>query len=262
MSSSEQKVYDNNGQYTDNGINRYERIFGRTFISTGGLKTTQDIVKYLKGLSPASQVLDVGCGMGGSAFYIHDNFGSTVTGVDLADGMIQRANSYLEGRKGVKFHLADIFTYELPKGFYDYVYSRDMIMHIVDKELLFKVLFDYLKPGGEIVFTTYSMRNDVENLGQEFDKFYHDTGYTIYSLEKETQALRDAGFDAKYVDVTDMFLQALKDEMAKLESMKEEFLSEFPASDYDYLMGRWVKKVRMVNDGDMKWGLFLGTKPL
>eukprot|EP01103_Thecamoeba_quadrilineata_P009203 TRINITY_DN18923_c0_g1_i1.p1 TRINITY_DN18923_c0_g1~~TRINITY_DN18923_c0_g1_i1.p1 ORF type:complete len:262 (-),score=55.00 TRINITY_DN18923_c0_g1_i1:146-931(-) len=260
--SSDNKVYDNNGQYSDNSINRYERIFGRTFISTGGLETTKDIVKHLVGINSTSQVLDVGCGMGGSAFYLHDNFGATVTGIDLAEGMINRAISYLEGRKGVSFHQADIFTYDLPKGFYDYVYSRDMIMHIVDKENLFKILFDFLKPGGQIVFTTYSMRNDVENLGQEFDKFYHDTGYTIYSLEKETQALRDAGFDAKYVDVTDLFLKALKDEMAKLEGMKEEFLKEFPVSDYEYLMTRWAKKVRMVGDGDMKWGLFLGTKPL
>ncbi len=29
------------GQYSKNGILRYERIFGRTFVSTGGLETTE-----------------------------------------------------------------------------------------------------------------------------------------------------------------------------------------------------------------------------
>jgi len=259
---STEQEYNNNGQYSEIGITRYEHIFGRTFISTGGLETTKEIIKYLVGLNSSSQVLDVGCGMGGSAFYIHDNFGATVTGVDLAPSMIRRANSYLEGRKGVTFHVADIFTYDLPKAHYDHIYSRDMIMHIVDKEGLFKIFFDYLKPGGQVVFTTYSMRNDVENLGAEFDKFYHDTGYTIFSLEEETKALQNAKFDARYVDVTHLFRKSLLDEMAKLEKIKEEFLKDCSIEDFDYLISRWVKKVRMVDDGDFKWGLFIGTKPL
>ncbi len=33
-------------QYSNNGILRYERIFGRHFVSTGGLETTQVIVLY------------------------------------------------------------------------------------------------------------------------------------------------------------------------------------------------------------------------
>lgn len=35
-----QKFLDQN-QYTENGILRYEKIFGRGFVSTGGLETTK-----------------------------------------------------------------------------------------------------------------------------------------------------------------------------------------------------------------------------
>merc|ERR1719211_915636 len=57
------------GQYQKNGILRYERIFGETFVSTGGEKTTKNFVSKIR-LSPGMRVLDIGCGTGGSAFYM------------------------------------------------------------------------------------------------------------------------------------------------------------------------------------------------
>ena len=50
-----------------NGILRYEAIFGRTFVSVGGQTSTEEFVARL-GLQPGMRVLDIGCGIGGSAF--------------------------------------------------------------------------------------------------------------------------------------------------------------------------------------------------
>merc|ERR1711982_214937 len=70
----------NAGQYKKNGILRYERVFGHTFVSTGGLTTTKDIVDPI-GLKPGMKVLDIGCGTGGSAFYMARNYGVDVHGI-------------------------------------------------------------------------------------------------------------------------------------------------------------------------------------
>ena len=56
-------------RYTRQEIKRYEAIYGRHFISPGGLASTRQFLELVK-LCPASCVLDVGCGIGGSAFYI------------------------------------------------------------------------------------------------------------------------------------------------------------------------------------------------
>ncbi|GFO25062.1 phosphoethanolamine N-methyltransferase-like [Plakobranchus ocellatus] len=56
-------------QYSARSILLYERIFGYTFVSTGGLETTQEFVKLLN-LKPGQEVLDVGGGIGGGAFYM------------------------------------------------------------------------------------------------------------------------------------------------------------------------------------------------
>merc|ERR1712131_273911 len=47
-------------QYTRKGILRYEKIFGRTYVSVGGETTTKDFVDMLD-LKPGMKVLDIGC---------------------------------------------------------------------------------------------------------------------------------------------------------------------------------------------------------
>ena len=68
-----QKFLDNQ-QYTRNGILRYEKIFGEDYVSTGGITTTTEFVKMLD-LKPGQKVLDVGCGIGGSAFLMNKEYG-------------------------------------------------------------------------------------------------------------------------------------------------------------------------------------------
>merc|ERR1712117_916516 len=46
----------NAGQYKRNGILRYERVFGHTFVSTGGLTTTKQIVDPI-GLKPGGKLV-------------------------------------------------------------------------------------------------------------------------------------------------------------------------------------------------------------
>ncbi|XP_022235484.1 phosphoethanolamine N-methyltransferase 1-like, partial [Limulus polyphemus] len=56
-------------QYSRNGVKRYEWIFGKTFLSTGGKSLLQNIVSQLK-LKAGEKVLDVGIGLGGHDFYM------------------------------------------------------------------------------------------------------------------------------------------------------------------------------------------------
>merc|ERR1739847_37047 len=101
----------NAGQYKRNGILRYERVFGHTFVSTGGLTTTKQIVDPI-GLKPGMKVLDIGCGTGGSAFYMARRYGVDVHGVDLASNMIAIAQDYrlemeAEVKHRVQFYIED-----------------------------------------------------------------------------------------------------------------------------------------------------------
>ena len=70
-----------NNQYSHRNILRYEKIFGQGFVSTGG----EDVVRWIldqANLPSKSNVLDIGSGLGGAAFYLAENHQATITGVD------------------------------------------------------------------------------------------------------------------------------------------------------------------------------------
>ncbi|PON62191.1 S-adenosyl-L-methionine-dependent methyltransferase [Parasponia andersonii] len=77
-----QKFLDN-VQYNCSGILRYERVFGHGHVSPGGIETTKEFLEKLE-LKPGQKVLDVGCGIGGGDFYMAENSGVGVVGIDLS----------------------------------------------------------------------------------------------------------------------------------------------------------------------------------
>ena len=102
----------------------------------------QEFVKELN-LKPGMRVLDIGCGIGGSAFYMARNFGAEVLGIDLSNNMLDIANERkmeMEEniRNSVSFRYLDATTAVFPANSFDVVYSRDAIMHILDKEPLYE----------------------------------------------------------------------------------------------------------------------------
>ena len=89
------------------------------------------------------RVLDIGCGTGGSAFFMAKNYGVEVLGIDLSDNMLAIANEHKRGMSNevqnlVSFRFLDATLALFPAEHFDVVYSRDAIMHIADKEPLYK----------------------------------------------------------------------------------------------------------------------------
>merc|ERR1712088_70620 len=202
----------NAGRYKRNGILRYERVFGHTFVSTGGLMTTKDIVDPI-GLKPGMKVLDIGCGTGGSAFYM--------------------------------------------ENYFDVIYSRDAIMHIADKELVYSKALSWLKPGGQLVVSEYVHGRNHPNHTTEYVEYIKDRGYQLVTVQEYGNVFKKVGFKrVEAIDKTAQFISILKMEMAKFKPMKDEFIREFSMKDYKDLTDGWDIKVDRCTKGEQGWGLF------
>jgi len=253
-------------QYTEEGILRYEFIFGKTYVSTGGQETTETFVKTLE-LTPSSYVLDVGCGIGGSAFYIADKYGAKVHGVDLSTNMISMAIKY-QGemaervRKNVTFEMNDITKQTFEPNTFDVIYSRDTILHIGDKEALFTKFFEWLKPGGKLMITDYC-HGEKEQHSEAYLKYVLQRCYLMLTVPEYGQLLEKVGFtnvDAQ--NQTGQFMDILQTELKRFNEKKPEFLSQFHPADFDYIVDGWKSKLERCGSGDQAWGLFTATKPL
>jgi len=248
-------------QYTKDGILRYERIFGHGFVSTGGSTTTEEVVRRLN-LQPGQRVLDVGCGIGGSALYMARNFQVNVLGLDLSTNMVDLAlqrTSSAGGSPLVQYRISDVTTAEFEEGSFDVIYSRDTLLHIADKAALFKKFYKWLRPGGQVLITDYC-QSAIET-SEEFRAYVASRGYHLLNVPMYGATLGLAGFSAvTSVDYTPVFVESLSRELELSEAEKDRFVADFSEEDYDYIVQGWRQKLIRCAAGDQKWGLFHATK--
>jgi len=237
-------------------------IFGEHYVSTGGAATTEDLCARLgASLRPGARVLDVGSGIGGAAFHLAEAYGAKVTGIDLAEEMVNIAlerAAQLGISESVKFLLGDVLETSFAEPF-DIIWSRDAFMHIPDKPRLFSRLYQLMAKGGRLVITDYA-RGQAPG-SPEFESYIHKTGYHVIEPREYGRLLAAAGFvGVVVVDATAHFIEILESEADRLVTKRVDFLASFSETDLSYLVDRWAMKVRFCRAGDMKWGIYLASK--
>ena len=108
-------------------------------------------------------VLDLGCGLGGPARFVAQEFGCSVTGIDLTTDYIDVGNQLSEWtglESKVKLTQGSALDLPFQAGSFDVIYMMHVGMNIHEKERLAKEAFRVLKPRG--VFGIY----DVMRIGK------------------------------------------------------------------------------------------------
>ncbi len=254
MSESTQATLDST-QYRRESILHYEQIYGRDFVSPGGVELARELIANLD-LAPGARVLDVGCGLGGSAFVMAREFGFVVDGIDLSRNMLaiaaEKLAAYGLGDR-VELRCGDCLELDAD-GVYDAVYSRDVFLHIADKPRLFDVLSRALRPGGQLLFTDYC--GGPEPWSDEFTAYVDARGYHLQTIDDYADLLRAAGFDAvRAEDWTARFVSILERELGRIGEL------DLDAAARETHAASWRAKLERARSGDHRWGLCRAVRP-
>jgi SAM-dependent methyltransferase len=108
-------------------------------------------------LTPASRVLEIGCGSGRYALQIAETVGCSVVGVDINKAGIDNANNLARGRNladRISFQQCDV-SQKLPfaESSFDAAFANDVICHIAGRPAVLHKVFRILKPLGRFVFS-------------------------------------------------------------------------------------------------------------
>jgi MPBQ/MSBQ methyltransferase len=117
-----------------------------------GREATEELAQ-LAGLTAGERVLDVGCGLGGTARYLAARFGVQVTEVDLTAEYC-RVGNMLSDKTGLadRVELVTANALELPfaDGGFDAIWTEHAAMNIADKPRLYSELRRVLRAGGRL----------------------------------------------------------------------------------------------------------------
>lgn len=111
-------------------------------------------------LPRGTTVLDVGCGIGGSARLLARDYGFVVTGITISPAQVQRARELTPPDLPVQFQVADALQLPFADASFDVVWSIEAGPHMPDKAQYAREMLRVLKPGGILVVADWNQRDD------------------------------------------------------------------------------------------------------
>ena len=218
----------------------------------------------------ADQILDAGCGVGGSARYLAKRFGANVKGLTLSPVQAGEAKSLNEkaGLTGqVNIIEKDLLTLTSADGPFDFVWSMESGEHIPEKENMINRFYEVLKPGGKFLMATWCIRNepptlspDEQKLLQKIGKLYHIP--PMISIEEYRKLVQKTGFEQIQTDdwtvAVSPFWKAVIQSAMSLSSFAGLLRAGWPAIRGAWAMQYMIKGYRM---GTLKFGVIQGIKP-
>jgi cyclopropane fatty-acyl-phospholipid synthase-like methyltransferase len=115
------------------------------------------------GIRRDERVLDAGCGVGGSAFWLAHECDAAVIGVTRVASQVAQAQSLAAGqtpRHRPIFLQADYTAPPFRTGTFDVVWALESLCHAPDKAAFYREAARVLRPGGRLVLAEYMLTGE------------------------------------------------------------------------------------------------------
>ena len=104
-------------------------------------------------------MLDVGCGIGGSARILARDYGFNVLGISISPAQVQRATELTPDGLTCRFAVMDALALDCPDRSFDAVWSVEAGPHMPDKQRYADELLRVLRPGGCLAVADWNRRD-------------------------------------------------------------------------------------------------------
>ncbi len=123
----------------------------------------EELAKMAK-IQADDQVLDAGCGVGGSSIFLAQTIGCRVTGISLSNMQIESARKNAQVKRVdtlTSFQRADFTDTPFSSASFDVIWTLESAVHAADKKAFLQEAFRLLRPGGRLIMGEYFKKEEV-----------------------------------------------------------------------------------------------------
>lgn len=208
-------------------LGHYGRPPGRADFRAAKEAFVHELVRWsgLDQLSAGTRLLDVGCGIGGSARILAREYGFDVLGVSISPAQIERARQLTPEGLPCRFAVMDALNLACGDGSFGAVWSVEAGPHMPDKQRYADELLRVLAPGGRMAVADWNRRDPAEGtlsslerwvMRQLLDQWAHPEFASIPSFRRNLEASPFSGGAVVHTDDwTDATLPSWIDSIAE-----------------------------------------------
>ena len=145
-------------------------------------------------------VLDIGCGTGGAEIVLAGEFDvKRIVGIDVEPQLIERTTKLI-AQKGLIDKAQVLLVEPGPLDFkdeeFDVVFSKDSMIHIPDKPVIFREILRVLKPGGVFVASDWLVGENAESTPEwERVRELSHLDFKVSTAAETELVMQQAGFE-------------------------------------------------------------------
>lgn len=227
-------------------------------------ETMADLVQIQQG----EDLLDVGCGMGGSSIHLAKTFDCNVTGITLSP--VQRRWAALEARyrgqtQRTRFLCQDAETADFPAESFDVVWSIECTEHLFEKQEFFRKAATWLRPGGRMIICAWLAGDELQT-DEDRQKVYDVCeGFFCPSLGSAADYqswMEGAGLEFQsFHNWTRRVSQTWEICRQRVEKTKVRWLARLIDRNTVMFLDRFETILNAYETGAMEYGCFIASKP-
>jgi tocopherol O-methyltransferase len=219
-------------------------------------------------IAQRASVLDIGCGLGGSAFWLNERFDCDVMGITISPVQARMANRKAKARglsARVRFRVEDANKWEPEPASVDVIWIMESSEHFEDKKAFFERCALCLKPGGVLAVCAWLRRDGALQNGEE--RLVATIAQAMLSasldgLSDYNSWMREAGLNVTTAEDITAHVSPTWEHCNRIaERRAVKFLVRFTGTAIRRFVASFPLMKQAYDQGAMAFGLFVARKP-